>query len=85
MLSDNTKSQHQILNCSSYFERPVEIELANCPVKKRKFNGKETKIQVYSMKNILHDVTNKTSAYINFFLKKFKHDVHQTSQENISR
>ena len=27
-------------------------------------------MQVYSMKNILHDVTNKTLAYINSFFKK---------------
>ena len=64
------KSVHQILNCNSYFERPVEIELANCPIKKGKFKGKETKMRVYSMKNILHDVTDKTLAYINNFFKK---------------
>ena len=28
-------------------------------------------MQVYSMKNILHDVTNKTLAYINSFFKKY--------------
>lgn len=28
-------------------------------------------MQVYSMKNVLHDVANKTLAYINSFFKKY--------------
>ena len=43
LLSDNTKSQHQILNCNSYFKSPVKIELASCPI--RKANLKKRKKQ----------------------------------------
>ena len=70
LLSDNTKSQHQILNCNSYFKSPVKIELASCPIRKANLKKKK-KMQVYSMKNILHEVINKTLAYINSLFKKY--------------
>ena len=70
LLSDNTKLQHQILNCNSYFKSPVKIELADCPIKKANLKKKKTNMHVYLMKNIIHEITNKTLAYVNSFFKK---------------
>ena len=67
--ADNTKSQHQILNCNCYFKSPVKTGLANCPIKKANLK-KKAKMLVYSMKNVLRDVKNKTVAYINSSFKK---------------